>query len=395
MTKPTFLQRLLPALLIAMTGLFPATLSAQQDACSIRISLLTASPGEELYSTFGHSAIRIIDSSRHTDLVYNYGTFDFDDPNFYTKFIRGKLLFYVSVDEFDSFTQEYIAEHRDVTEQVLNLNCDEKRDFVDYLQNNLLPQNRFYKYDFLFDNCTTRLRDLIERAAGDSLHFGNVLHSKKTFRDLIHWYLDRNGMPWSKLGIDLLLGKPTDEVMTPYQVMFLPEYLMKTVDSSTLGARPLALPEKAIIHVQDTAPPSGTLTGPLPVFLLLFVFVVAASFSGRAWVKRILIAFDGFLYFLTGVLGILLLFMWFGTDHAVCRDNFNLLWAWPTNVIAAFYIHSRKRKGTRYLEIYTGALVLLLAAWFFLPQHLNSALLPVLGILVFRTWRYCSNRYAA
>ncbi len=379
------------ALIFALVFIYPLRLSAQDDSCHIRISLLTASPGEELYSTFGHSAIRVTDTVSHTDIVYNYGTFNFDDPNFYTKFIRGKLLYYISSDEASSFMQEYIAENRSVTEQVLNLTCEEKTGLADFLQKNLSGENRFYKYDFLFDNCTTRLRDAIEKTTDKTVHFGNVLTSKKTFRDLIHWYLNRNNMPWSKLGIDILLGKPTDAAMSNYQVMFLPEYLMKTMDSSSLDGRPLVLSKKEIIGAQQSPGAWNYFTDPLFIFSVLFVLIVLLSFLKSSFVKRMLIAFDGFIYFVTGLLGILLLFMWFGTDHIVCRDNFNLLWAWPTNVIAAFYIHSKKRPGTRYFMIYTAGLALLLLAWFFLPQNLNASLIPVVAIIIFRTILYLSK----
>ncbi len=287
--------------------------------------------------------------------------------------------------------QEYIAENRNVTEQVLNLTCEEKSDVIDFLQKNLLPENLFYKYDFLFDNCTTRLRDLIENATDKTVHFGNVLTSKETFRDLIHWYLNRNNMPWSKLGIDILLGKPTDAVMNNYQVMFLPEYLMKTVDSSYIEGRSLVLSKKEIIDVQKPPAAGDYFTGPVFIFSLLFILIVLLSFSKNAFIKRTLIAFDGFIYFITGLLGILLLFMWFGTDHAVCRDNFNLLWAWPTNVVAAFYIHSKKRPGTRYFMIYIAALVILIVAWLFLPQQLNPSLIPIVAVIIFRTILYLTK----
>jgi hypothetical protein len=287
--------------------------------------------------------------------------------------------------------QEYNYEKRDVTEQVLNLSCSEKAEIIRLLQKNLSAENRFYKYDFLFDNCTTRLRDLIEKAADDSVHFGTILASKKTFRDLIHVYLDNNDKQWSKLGIDILLGKPTDAVMSNYQVMFLPDYLMNTLDSSSIDGRQLVLTKKKIVDAQVADHGRNYLTDPLFIFSLLFLLVVALSFSKKVLVKRFLIALDGFIYFITGLLGILLLFMWFGTDHGTCRDNFNLLWAWPTNILSAFYIHSKKRSGSRYFTIYTVASILLLLCWFFLPQHLNVALIPIVAIIIFRTILYLSK----
>jgi len=165
---------------------FSFFISAQTDTSHLRISLLTCTPGEDLYSTFGHSALRITDSSGNDNIVFNYGTFDFSEPGFYIKFIRGKLMYYLSTENFDSFRDFYKTEKRGITEQVLNLSSSEKKSIIKLLQQNLESENRFYKYDFLFDNCTTRLRDLLEKTADTSVSFGNVLSRKTRFRELIY-----------------------------------------------------------------------------------------------------------------------------------------------------------------------------------------------------------------
>ena len=153
------------------------------------------------------------------------------------KFVRGKLPFYLSTDNFDNFIAEYQQENRGITEQILNLTCAQKRNIISLLETNMMAQNRMYKYDFTFDNCTTRLRDLIEKATDSTVHFGEVLKKKETFRDLIYVYLNYNDKQWSKLGIDILLGSKMDVTVTPYQVMFLPDYLMQTFDSSTIDEK--------------------------------------------------------------------------------------------------------------------------------------------------------------
>ncbi len=364
----------------------------QGDSCNVTVSLLTVTPGEELYSTFGHSALRIQDNSNHTDVVYNYGTFNFDEPDFYIKFIRGKLTFYLSTDDYDSFRNDNYEDGRGTIEQVLNLSCAEKFNIVMLLKANMMGENRKYKYDFTFDNCTTRLRDLIKRSANEPVHFGNVLQTKKTFRDLIYEYLNKNDKQWSKLGIDILLGKPTDAVMQPEQEMFLPDYLSNALDRTTIGSTPIVSEKHELYNIAVVQPEVHFYTHPLFVFSCLFVLIVLLSFSKNNFIKRILIAFDGFMFFFTGLLGVLLLFMWFGTDHRMTKDNFNLLWAWPTNLIAAFYIHSLKRPGTKYFMIYIVFNLLLLACWFMLPQHLNPALMPIIAILIFRSILYVSKK---
>jgi len=362
--------------------------SFAQDSCHFQISLLTVMPGEEIYTTWGHSALRITDTVTHQDIVYNYGTFDFDDPDFYIKFVRGKLMYFLSTDDFQSFVQENQQENRGITEQILNLNCEQKRNIISLLEQNQMAQNRFYKYDFLFDNCTTRLRDLIKAGTDSTVHFGKVLDHKVSFRDLIHEYLDYGDKQWSKLGIDILLGAKTDAVATPYQIMFLPDYLMKTLDSSTLHSQPLVSDKHSLFTINRSRLEKNNLTHPFFLFLCLLVIIAFLSFSKNAVIQKSLVSFDGFLFFLVGVLGILILFMWFGTDHIMCRNNYNLLWAWPTNVIAAFYVHSQKRWVTIYFFVYSIFITIVILISGLLPQHLNAALIPILAILIFRSWIY-------
>ena len=384
------------ALFVAILFSYPVKIFAQnysqKDSCHLRISLLTATPGEELYEAWGHSALRITDSVRNSDMVYNYGTFNFDTPNFYLKFIRGKLPFYLSPDNFQDFVSEYEQDNRGVTEQVLNLTCAEKQNIVTLLEVNMLGNNRGYKYEFTFDNCTTRLRDLIEKATDSSVHFGEVLHTKTTFRDLIHEYLNYNDEQWSKLGIDILLGSKLDANATPYQVMFLPDYLMKTLDSTTLSGRPIVSDKHALFKINRSIIEKNNLTHPIFLFACLFVLIAFLSFSKNIFIQKTLSSFDGLLFFIVGLLGILLLFMWFGTDHIMCRDNYNLLWAWPTNIVAAFYIHSKKRWPKIYFTVYSIANIILIAMWAFVPQHLNAALILIIAILIFRSLIYISRK---
>ena len=249
---------------------FPAKNFAQTDSCAVKISVLTVTPGEELYSTFGHSALRVQDNSNHTDVIYNYGTFNFDEPDFYVKFIRGKLTFYLSTDDYDSFTYSNKEDGRGTTEQVLNLTCAEKYNMIMLLKANMMGENRKYKYDFTFDNCTTRLRDLIEKSAQSPVHFGNILTSKKTFRDLIYEYLDKNDKQWSKLGIDILLGKPTDAVMQPEQAMFLPDYLSNTLDKTTIGTTPIVSEKHELYTIAVTPVHINYFAHPLFIFSVHF-----------------------------------------------------------------------------------------------------------------------------
>lgn len=380
------IQRLF--VLVILAGLHGRSMA--QDSSHLRISLLTCTPGDELYSTFGHSALRLTDSTSATDgkmldLVFNYGTFSFDDPGFYTKFVRGKLMYYVSTAYFDEFKEEYQLTNRGITEQVLNLDGAEKLAVKKFLYNNVKAENKYYKYDFLFDNCTTRLRDIIAAHKQNKPSFKAIVPPGTTFRNSIHEYLNRNDKEWSKLGIDILLGAPTDAVMDVQQSQFLPDNLLKALDSSNHGNN-LVL-SKSSLYPFETKAEARSWFNPMIVFSLLLLAIVILDFSKTSFGTAFLYGFDGLLFFVTGALGILLLFMWLGTDHSMCKNNYNLLWAWPTHAIAAFFINSKKRWFKKYLLVTVAGLLVVMAAWAFLPQQLNPSLLAICLLLIYRSLR--------
>jgi len=363
--------------------------SFAQDSSHLRISLLTCSPGDELYSTFGHSGYRIVDSSKAfndawRDVVYNYGTFDFDDPNFYMKFIRGKLLYYVSTEDFNGpygFKNIYQSTNRGMVEQVLNLTAAQKIAIQNFLNNNIKEANKFYLYDFFLDNCTTRLRDILKKNGDSTFVTKPVMPLGTTFRQAIYQYLDKNDKQWSKLGIDILLGQKCDGIMTAAQMQFLPDNLMISLDSAD---HKLILSHENLYPVNDNSN-NKSIFNPLVIFsLLLIIIVVLAQLKNRT-VQKFLQGFDGILFFVTGLLGCILIFMWFGTDHSMTKNNFNLLWAWPMHMIISFFVNSNKSWVKKYFAFTAVAMVLVLLAWFFLRQHLNTALIPFVLLLIHRS----------
>jgi hypothetical protein len=357
-----------------------------QDSSHLRISLLTCTPGEELYSTFGHSAYRIVDSSKAfndnwRDVVYNYGTFSFDDDGFYLKFVQGKLLYYVSAAGFEDFKYDYQSTNRGITEQVLHLSAAEKITIQQFLNNNLKEENKYYKYDFFFDNCTTRLRDILKKQHDSAFTLKPVMPVGSRFRQAIHQYLDKNNKDWAKLGIDILLGQPCDGVMTAEHMQFLPDNLMKSLDSSS-HAMVLSSQNLYPINNEHT---KGQLFTPFVVFSLLAIFIVLLGYTKNKFAQIFLQGFDGLFFFLTGVLGIILIFMWVGTDHSMTKNNFNLIWAWPTHCIIAFFVNSKKAWVQQYFKFTAIALLAVLISWFFLPQQMNNALIPIVLLLIYRS----------
>lgn len=369
--------------LLGIFCLFTIKLQAQAESTHLRISILTCGPGEELYSTFGHTAIRIIDSSRATDIVYNYGTFDFDDPDFYMKFTRGKLDYFLSVSSMPDFMYEYEVEKRPVTEQVLLLTDSSKTAIANALTTTLSSPARYYKYDFLYNNCTSRVRDILIRYAGLQTRVA-LVPAKTTFRDMLHEYLNKGDEAWSKFGIDLLLGSPIDKPVNIPESMFLPDYLMKGIDSSAQKNGAGILEQKRMILVgNDTVKTFHN--WPLYLYTVIVTLLILISLLKNKTARILTKGIDFLLLFKTGLMGIFLLFMWFGTDHKACAANYNLLWAIPTNMIAAFALWKKPKWLQKYFTLTALIHALTLICWIWLPQQLNNALVPVVIYLFYRS----------
>lgn len=361
-----------------------------QDSSRIRISLLTCTPGDELYSIFGHSAIRIIDSANsiyqnndtlYSDIVYNYGTFNFDDEGFYIKFVRGKLNYYISIERFEDFKYLYQATNRGMTEQVLNFSETEKINIRHALVENLKEENKYYQYDFFFDNCTTRLRDLIVKSKDPTPLLPAVRPLDMRFRQAIHEYLDKGDQQWSKLGIDILLGAPTDRIMKAPEQQFLPDNLMMALDSCV--NLPLVASSQHLYPIDNTPKKKEWFT-PLFFFSALLIAFIAVHIFFKRNLPVMLSGLDGILFFSTGLLGFLLIFMWLATDHSMTKNNYNLLWALPSHFFISFFINSTKPWIRKYFGFTALAGILLLVCWFFLPQQMNIALIPLVVLIIFR-----------
>lgn len=353
---------------------------------SMRISLLTCAPGPELYSTFGHTAIRIVDSTTYSDVVYNYGvigeTLNYDDPRFYVRFMRGKIKYMLAAYSYREFLQEYQSDQRSVWEQELNLTDIQKKELLVKLEDNLQEDKRYYKYDFWLDNCSTRPRDLLFNTLTGLKLEKPIIDPNTTPRMLIHAYLDRAGQSWSKLGIDILLGQLMDKPIDDKGAMFLPEYLMKGMNVTTNNGKPIVISKQTVLDLPSPIEPSGKYVP------LIAITIFSALYFALYWLlrkkKNAYKILDSFLLFITGLLGILLLVMWTATDHTVCKNNWNLLWAIPTNIIVAFVNSKRKTWVPKYFLFCFLISVVLIGGWFWLPQDFNIAILPIAVLMAYR-----------
>jgi hypothetical protein len=372
------------------------------------ITLLTASPGDELYSVFGHSAIRVIDPENDIDVVFNYGTFDFDTPNFYLKFVRGKLLYKLSTARMEQFVPEYYLEGRAIFEQVLNLTQEQKQDVFNFLMINRLPENAYYHYDFFYDNCATRIRDLIDGLldvewAHDNLlspdlmgpirskleyefEFQPEVKPNRTFRDMLNPFLVN--MPWSKFGIDIALGLPADKVAHPYNYMYLPDEMLIAFDRARFSdGSSLVSESRVILRKEAPLSPAGFFT-PNKVMWILFV-ISLLSFIHPKFSRFFDIAF----FTILGITGLVILFMWFLSDHITTKGNLNILWAIPTHLYYIWVANYRRENSFSvfYFRLIVIISFLLLLLWSFIPQALNPAFFPIILIALIKSLPYGFN----
>ncbi|MFM2231895.1 MAG: hypothetical protein RJB31_596 [Bacteroidota bacterium] len=388
-------MRILKAYLIACMILLAAGSShAAQDSSRLQVSLITCAPGAELYSVFGHTALRIVDSAANTDIIYNYGTFNFDDPDFYSKFVRGKLMYFLSQQSFPDFLYEYAYFKRGVTEQVLQLSQTEKKEIQSSLFENVREENRYYKYDFLYDNCATRLRDIIFKANKDKAFESTAFaENRATFRDYLHNYLSRAEMQWTTLGIDLLLGIGADKTMTIPESMFLPDYLAQGVSQSVQGTAKLV--ERDQVHLPNAqALPIKLPFWQTPLFFFSFLafLVILPSFLRSKGMVSFQSIMDRIIFILSGLLGLVLLFMWFGTDHQSFANNINLVWAMPINLLVAFSLNRPRKWLKKYLRYYSLLLLLLMIPVLLHPGIINIGLCPLILVLSFRSWMLSKDK---
>jgi Domain of unknown function (DUF4105) len=362
-------------------------LTAQQKLSpKATISVLTCGPGNVLYSAFGHSAFRIYDPLLGLDKVYNYGTFDFEAPNFYLNFAKGKLTYQLSTSSFSRFLRIYQYENRWVKTQELDLDIADVQAVFDFLENNAKPENKSYQYDFFYDNCSTKIEEVINTVLKEKVTFSNShITTNKTHRDLIDDYTKNN--KWGKFGIDLALGSVIDINATKNEYKFLPDYIYQAFDNATIfSKKPLVRNTRTILKEKMNEAPFS-LFQPLTISLLIALFIIVSTYKNYSLKKRTK-WIDFILYLSTGFIGIAVLLLWFATTHTATYKNFNFLWAFAPNLVIAFYM--LKHKLPKWIGYYNWLLLLLLVVmmllWLLKIQVFNTAVIPFILALGIRYW---------
>ena len=351
------------------------------------VSIITAGPGNELFEAFGHSAIRIKDPELKLDLVYNYGIFDYNAPNFYLNFTKGKLLYKLGRYRFKYFLESYRYDKRWVKEQILNLNQEEKQKFFNYLENNAQPQNASYLYDPFFNNCATKLSVITKSILGDNVNFSDEnIEKNKSFRmlmnDEIYWNT------WGNLGINLALGNKLDQKATLQEYMYLPDYVYIIYKNSSVSfnneIKPIVKKEELLINFPEKKQKTG-IFNPLLVFsiiCLIGLFITYRDFKKKKRSKWL----DFVLMFITGIIGLLIVFLWFFTDHSTTPNNFNFLWAFVFNLFIAFKISKSNPQDwiSKYILLLLLFLLLIPILWISKIQLFPIALTPFFVLLAVR-----------
>jgi len=340
------------------------------------ISLLTCGPGPEVYTYFGHSALRVTDPANKIDRVYNYGTFDFNIPNFYGKFIQGKCYYMLSIVRFQGFVPDYIEEQRFIKERQLNITQEDKQELFNLLEINYLPENRHYWYDFFMDNCSTRVRDIVIKATGGKYLWTPDTDRQLSYRQLIMPYINLNN--WARTGILLMLASGADTKATQQGYMFLPDQMHRLFAEAKLAdGTPLCKPEKILFEPEYPKPIGTGLAHPYVFFSVLLVLSWIITFFRRS-PATLVKSFYSALFFISGGLGCVFAFMWFFSSFTVCHANLNLAWAFPLNIFLAFTIWMPK--AVKFNQLYART-ILVSSLLFLITFALWKQKIPLEAIL--------------
>lgn len=370
------------------------------------ISLLTVSPSEdEVYTVYGHTALRVRDASKKLDTVFNYGIFDFSKPNFIYRFAKGETDYKLAAQYTRDFLIEYEMRGSEVTEQILDIDSAGKAQIWEALMINNRPENRVYRYNFFFDNCATRPAAIIEEQAGGKIDynarvepqtFGDMVNSMnipftpRSFRDMIN-HCTRN-KPWLTFGCDLALGSPTDRIATTHEMMFLPLYLKEAFATATItqaDGKPQKLVSSTRTLIARATGEAETGTGIFtPSVCCKVFFLIILAITWLEWRRKTYFRIvDCILFFIAGVAGVVLFFLSFVSTHPCVYPNWNIIWLQPFDLVAVILFAVKKlRKAAYYYHfINFAALTLMLAGWHFIPQHLNTAFIPLVMSLWLRS----------
>lgn len=384
-----YILKIVPLFLILLTQTVDAQVQLHDSA---KVSLLTASPWHDVvYGLFGHTAIRVQDDSVGVDAIYNYGYFDSSQPDFMYNFIRGKTDYVLGVTTFDEFMFEYGFKGQQVYEQTLNLTPHEKQQLFNALYINSLPENMRYRYNYFYDNCATRPRDMIEEYVNGTIVY-QPTSKTQSFRDLLHECTVEH--KWTKFGIDLMVGSPSDRVIDVREKMFIPNYLMGSFEGATMVVNdtlsyPLVLESEVVLELNSELnnPGEQSIFTPFVTAFALLLLSIIVSLLQMANLNKVrpAKAYDTLLFGVAGIGGLVLFTLIFFSEHPATSPNWNFAWLNIFALVAAvlFWVKSATRIVYFYHFINFAVITLFVLLWWLIPQELPIATIPFsLSLLV-------------
>ena len=349
------------------------------------VSILTIGPGFVLNDAFGHSAIRIKDPLQNIDLIFDYGRYDFQAKGFYLNFAKGKLDYEIGWTYSEDFISNYKLQQRRVTAQIINLTLKEKQNLFEGLQTNIQPQNKSYSYDFFYNNCATKIKDVLVDTSNKNISFLTPENFEQlSFRELIRSHVPQNS--WGGLGIDAALGSVIDRLASVEEHLFLPKYLDEILKHSKFDPEVTKLVLRSeVLNQTQKSKPSTFWWSPLVILGLVSITIIGMTYYD--WTSKSRNKFlDALLFFTTGSIGILILFLWFATDHTATAYNYNFLWAFGFNLIMLKTVlkDKLKKRFIGYLKLLILLLTLMLLHSLTGVQAFNYTIIPLWIALLIR-----------
>lgn len=363
------------------------SISAQVSEDSLQVELMTCDPGTEVYAQYGHTAIRIFNKRSGDDWCFNYGTFNFRTPHFLYRFVKGETDYELGIVPYSYFKEDYQEQGLNVYHQVLNLTPVEKERLLTLLEENYLPENRVYRYNYFYDNCSTRARDRIEEAVSGKIVYPEV-GTDKTYREIVHEF--NHDYPWAGFGADLCLGAEADKPINNRQAMFAPFYLMKAFAGAKIRDDKGHL--RPLVNETVEVPAVKTITNkdkeefplsPMTCALLLLALTLVISWREYA-VKKIYWGYDALLFALQGIAGCIITFLFFFSSHPTVGSNWLILIFNPIPLLylpLEIYSTIKRRKDYYHWYNITILTLFILFSWV-IPQKFNLVVLPLAVVLV-------------
>ena len=360
--------------------------SYEQDVDRYSISILTVSPGKDLADAFGHSGIRVIDRELNYDVVFNFGIYDFQAPNFYSNFVKGRPIYSLGINNYNRFINNYKNQNRGVVEHKILISNNKKDNVIRLLFENSKQENKFYVYDYFNDNCSTKVADLFIENFSDEFYNSEINLSKKSkdsYRSLIYQMIPKNS--WGSLGIDICLGSVIDQDINYRKTFFLPSKFGKFLDKLESENHQI-IESNVVLESPETAKKSGlNLTSPMFVLFIISLLIILITFCDFQNNKQTKVL-DFLLISITSIIGILICYLWFFSDHTAASQNYNILWASPLNILLFIDLFtSKKRKWILgYLKFIFLMLLLMICHWILSVQIFNITLFSFIFALLIR-----------